>query len=370
MPNTLDVQEGSVRQMKSVPAPATSRLPRVANSVPLAPKKPPLTAAIDAPATGELVYQHGFDCQGWVHHDNTPIRVMEVSVDDDVVVGGTRIFYDRPDVAEAFGRPDMLAVGFTLRCSIPEELRTRDRIELRFDVIGEDEATRLTVGRRIVRLSKVDYRQHGHGTILTDGALNFLKRDQVYGSGPPSPHADGVCVELVKRYIAPQSSVLDVGCGIGAWCGPLTSHGVQWTGCETRQDFVQHMLAAGLQAVAVEDGRLPFDDRAFDQTISIEVLEHVADHESFLSEVSRVSRTGGLFSVPNFAAIPVTASVYALPWHMLESDHKNFFTARSLQALLQRFYETVETFEYGPLPQFRSTERILIKNHVFAIARH
>lgn len=324
--------------------------------------------AIDGPLQFELVYQHGFDCHGWIHDDAGRVRRIEVGIDG-TSVGSTEIFYDRPDVAEAFNRAAMLRVGFTVRCNVPEALRAKDRVELCFTLVAEDGA-RVLFARQVVHFSKVDYRNHGHGTILTNAASGFLKREQVYGSGPPSPIADPVCVDLVTRYLPLRSSVLDVGCGIGAWCGPLTSYGVQWTGCETRKDFVERMLASELRAICVEGNTLPFEDDAFDYTISIEVLEHVPDHESFLAEVSRVSRHGALFSVPNFGAIPITSSFYALPWHMLESDHKNFFTARSLEKLLNRYYEKVETFEYGPLPQLRSLDGIQVKNHVFAVARH
>lgn len=324
--------------------------------------------AVDAPTQFELVYQHGFECHGWVHCDDRSIRRIEVSVDR-APVGSTEIFYDRTDVGEAFNRSDMLQVGFTVRCVIPEELREQDRAELCFTLFSEDR-TQVVFARRVVYFSKIDYRKHGHGTILTNAASDFLKREQVYGSGPPSPFADPVCVELVTRYLPVQSSVLDVGCGIGAWCRPLTSYGVEWTGCETRRDFVERMLAEGLRAVSVDGDGLPFESGAFDHTISIEVLEHVPDHEAFLAEVSRVSKRGGLFSVPNFGAIPITSSFYALPWHMLESDHKNFFTVRSLEKLLRRYYAKVETFEYGPLPQLRSLDGLQVKNHVFAIARH
>jgi SAM-dependent methyltransferase len=40
----------------------------------------------------------------------------------------------------------------------------------------------------------------------------------------------------------------------------------------------------------VEDGRYPFDDATFDLVISDQVLEHVADLDGFVREVTRVSR--------------------------------------------------------------------------------
>ncbi len=333
------------------------------------PTPPTIRAVVDSPRPDELVYQHGFDCQGWVHDDARRIRCVQVTIDG-ILVGSTEFFFERADVATAHNRDDMLRIGFTVRCSVPDELRQRERVELHFEVGYEGSVARTTFAVRQVLLSKIDYRLHGHGSILNDTDTDFLKREQVYGSGPPSPVTDSVCTQLVLRYLEARSSVLDVGCGIGAWCAPLQQKAIEWTGCETRADFVARMLAASLRAIHVDGDRLPFDDRAFDQTICIEVLEHIPQQEAFLAEVARVSRYGGLFSVPNFAAVPVTSSFYALPWHMLESDHKNFFTARSLERLLRKYYQKVETFEYGPLPNLRSLDGLQIKNHVFAVAKH
>lgn len=36
-----------------------------------------------------------------------------------------------------------------------------------------------------------------------------------------------------------------------------------------------------------------------------------------------------------------------IPWHLLEGDHKNFFTRTSLRTLLQRYFRQVEIFSYG-----------------------
>ena len=247
---------------------------------------------VDAPLEDELVYQHGFEVQGWARATNgKPWKAVVVRLGAETV-GQSRLCFTRPDVADAFG-PDSLEAGFVVRCTIPQSMRSAERAELQCELLDSDEKIEF-IATRNVRFSKIDYSIHGHGYILTDGPTPVLVRDQVYGSGPPSPIADSRCVDLVMRYVRSGESVLDVGCGIGAYFHALLPYQLDWTGCETRGDFVQRMQAEGLRAVHVPDG-LPFPDKSFDATICIEVLEHVADYERFLVEIARVSRRIGVF---------------------------------------------------------------------------
>jgi 2-polyprenyl-3-methyl-5-hydroxy-6-metoxy-1,4-benzoquinol methylase len=326
-----------------------------------------LFGRVESPGENELVYQHGFELHGWALYDGgVPWASVTVRLGSHEV-GRTRVGFLRPDVAIATGW-DASRAGFVIRCFIPEALRGLAIVPLECEVVDEaGNATPLAL--RVVRFSEIDFRIHGHGYILQDGARAVLVRDQVYGSGPPAPYADPLQVDLVMRYLERGDRVLDVGCGIGAYHQPLSVRGIEWTGCEARSDFVDRMRGQGMNAFLVTDA-LPFADRTFDAAICIEVLEHIAEYEPFLDEIARVVRRNVVFSVPNFGAVPVSSSFYALPWHMLESDHKNFFTARSLSALLERFFAHVETYEYGPLPMMRSPDEIAINNHILAICSH
>ena len=129
------------------------------------------------------------------------------------------------------------------------------------------------------------------------------------------------------------------------------------------------MRADGLDARLATSERLPFEDGSFDAAIAVEVLEHLREPEPFVREICRVAPNEAYFSVPNFEAIPITSAFYALPWHMLEPDHWNFFSRASLKATLQECYRHVEVFEYGPLPLMRSLDGLTVYNHLFAIAR-
>jgi hypothetical protein len=94
----------------------------------------------------------------------------------------------------------------------------------------------------------------------------------------------------------------------------------------------------------------------------------VDDYAPFVAEIARVTRRTAVFSVPNYEAVPVMARSYAIPWHMLESDHKNFFTRRGLKLVLSSAFAGVEVFEYGPLENFHTPDGVPVYNHLMAVA--
>ena len=97
--------------------------------------------------------------------------------------------------------------------------------------------------------------------------------------------------------------VLDIGAGQGALSQRLKEAGARVSAC----DVVPEQFAVpGVVFRAVEsDGRLPFDDAAFDAALAIEVLEHIDGHDHFFSEVARVLRRDGLvmFTTPNILSL-------------------------------------------------------------------
>src|SRR4029078_6337893 len=73
-------------------------------------------------------------------------------------------------------------------------------------------------------------------------------------------------------------------------------------------------------AVVADEYLLPLADAVADVTFSSNVLEHVADPQTFLSEMVRVTRPGGLIyvSVTNWFS-PWGGHEWA-PWHYLGAD--------------------------------------------------
>lgn len=96
-------------------------------------------------------------------------------------------------------------------------------------------------------------------------------------------------------------SVLDVGCGLGAYLERLHPSARFATGLEF--DLVRAVEAGrrvpGIVCGAAE--RLPYPAGSFDLVLSHEVLEHVADDRGAVAEMVRVLKPGGrlVLFVPN-----------------------------------------------------------------------
>jgi 2-polyprenyl-6-hydroxyphenyl methylase/3-demethylubiquinone-9 3-methyltransferase len=102
-------------------------------------------------------------------------------------------------------------------------------------------------------------------------------------------------------------TALDVGCGAGLLAEPLARLGAKVTGIDAAPELIdaarEHAAGQGLdidyRAVPVEEV-----EGQFDLVTSLEVIEHVADPESFLTSLSKRLAPGGLLilSTPNRTA--------------------------------------------------------------------
>lgn len=100
-------------------------------------------------------------------------------------------------------------------------------------------------------------------------------------------------------------SVLDVGCGAGLLCEPLSRLGGDVTGVDAAPENVAtaayHAEGAGLDVryMAGEIGALNVGE--FDLVTSMEVIEHVADKPAFVAALAEKLALGGLMvlSTPN-----------------------------------------------------------------------
>lgn len=94
--------------------------------------------------------------------------------------------------------------------------------------------------------------------------------------------------------------VLDVGCGAGLLCEPLARRGARVTGI----DAAERNIAAARAHAAGESLRIDYRvgepaaaigaDEQFDLVLLLEVVEHVADVESFVAAAARHVAPGGL----------------------------------------------------------------------------
>ncbi len=324
-----------------------------------------LSYAIDQPGEGATVSRTAFLLTGWVYaHEPSHIESIAV-ICNDMLLGETRALFPRPDVAAALNLAAGTPCGFRIFVECPDTVAE----QLVFDIVARVNNDEILLERRRVELSKFDERLEPHGLLGDRKFLQVLERKDIYGVGPPSEEASTECVEIVLSETRPGDHVLDLGCGIGPYAGPLIHNGRSWVGCEVEPAYVETMRARGLDARLVSETGIPFDAGSFDISMAIEVLEHIPAYDAFVAEMARVARRAALISVPNAGAIPRLAPLGLVPWHILESTHVNFFTTGSLRALLMRHFPSVEVFEYGRLP-VSAADGTPVFNHIFAVALH
>ena len=99
--------------------------------------------------------------------------------------------------------------------------------------------------------------------------------------------------------LAPGLTVLDVGCGSGAFHRALGRHDVRVIACDRSPGMVQEVLAQAAQyrlpvgACQSDAEALPFAAGSCDRVMANHMLYHVPDQEQALRELRRVLKPGG-----------------------------------------------------------------------------
>lgn len=109
--------------------------------------------------------------------------------------------------------------------------------------------------------------------------------------------------------------LLDIGCGGGLIAEPLARLGAEVTAIDVGADAIeaarlhagQSGLEIGYRCISAE--QLAAEDMRFDDVLTLEVVEHVADLESFLAACSQLVAPGGSFFA---ATLNRTAASYLL----------------------------------------------------------
>jgi SAM-dependent methyltransferase len=191
----------------------------------------------------------------------------------------------------------------------------------------------------------------------------ILKRENIYGSGPPNPAVSEEVLSHVRKYAGRR--ILDIGCGIGAYIKALIPYGYDCEGIETNRDYVSDCLKNGLKVQWMTAQELEFSENSFDTVMMIEVLEHMSEPIVALQEAFRIARKNVLVSVPNIDVLPIMSKYQVVPWHILEATHVNFFTPKILRSVLNQFTPEVEIFTYGHFASWVTEKRLQM--HIFGV---
>ena len=156
---------------------------------------------------------------------------------------------------------------------------------------------------------------------------------------------DEALVDFAARHAGQR--ILDLGCGLGGYSKRLGERGFELRALDVVPDYVERARALGVAAELYDGERLPLDDGAVDTVILIEVIEHLEDPAALLREARRVAARNVLLSTPNctqdFGPVPIEFS------HMLDVDHRQFFTVASLTGLLDEVFGSCVVEQVAPI---------------------
>jgi SAM-dependent methyltransferase len=323
-------------------------------------------AFIEQPAPESLQDALSLRVEGWFYGgaQHEAIIAIEIYLAGQLS-GRTEILYGRKDVEDALGLAPGSPTGFALLISAPSLL---GQSSVLFECCALLRGgVRLSGPKLEISFVAHDYRADPYGPVIRSEVTQLFHRSDIYQTGPSVLEVSSECLGLVLRYLGPPPKlVLDVGCGLGGYGKALLCKGYDWVGVEKNAADCVELARSNLPHEKVDGQTLPFEAHSFDDALCIEVLEHVASPSAFLCEIRRVIRRRLLVSVPNLELLPYMHHIGAVPWHLLEGDHRNFFSRTNLRCLLSRHFCRVEVLSYG-MHKIRSAEGLPLFSHLFAV---
>lgn len=146
--------------------------------------------------------------------------------------------------------------------------------------------------------------------------------------------------EVSKR--AGDKTVLEIGCNTGYGTRIVSSVCRRIVGVDLSLNALKvattRYAGANINYLLIDGLKLPFADGEFDLIISFQVIEHISNYETYLSELKRVLAPAGVvvFTTPN-ARVRLDPGMK--PWNEF---HVREFVAEELDELLRNWFRQVE----------------------------
>lgn len=150
-------------------------------------------------------------------------------------------------------------------------------------------------------------------------------------------------LSVLKRWMkaAPGRTLLDVGCGTGAFEQMLAEDypGLEMVGVDisenmltiAREKLASHPNVSFMQATA---STLPFDDSRFDRVVSASALHYFEDPSAALAEMRRVLTPDGRLIIVDWCRDYLACQIYDRVLSRFDPAYQKCYTQRELHDLL------------------------------------
>lgn len=150
--------------------------------------------------------------------------------------------------------------------------------------------------------------------------------------------------EFAKKNLSKNDYILDLGCGEGYGTNLLSRHVMKIVGLDVDKNTVMNASnkygSENCNFDAYNGIKIPYSDNTFDAIVSFQVIEHVQNDKSFVSEIYRVLKMNGIFilTTPN--------RVYRLrpgqkPW---QTYHVREYYSYELEQILKGTFSNVKVY--------------------------
>ena len=178
-----------------------------------------IKAHLDIPRPNDLIYDETIFLSGWVYaaEQDSPLYSVRAYLDE-TLVGETHTPFARPDVSAHLGLSSSALTGFRILGRVPGSAITRSETIVRI-IASWGDGAEYSVIEQPVTVIPARLSERAHGTVIDPANSRILHREDIYGSGPPIAEPSEELLRLLQSYLPKGSSVVDVGCGAGAY-GP------------------------------------------------------------------------------------------------------------------------------------------------------
>lgn len=112
-------------------------------------------------------------------------------------------------------------------------------------------------------------------------------------------------------------TILDAGCGVGAFSEPLVEHNTVY-GVDFSEKSLEYAAARGLRTMSGDLAALPFESGMFDIVVCNGVIQLIEQYENVIRELARVTKPGGTLLVETLNR----GSIQRKMLRLLEKDKK------------------------------------------------
>ena len=151
-------------------------------------------------------------------------------------------------------------------------------------------------------------------------------------------------LEIIQKWIEPESRVLDLGCGDGALLTFLeASKKVKGIGLEIDTSNIQHCVENGINVIEqnLDNGLSNFETNSFDTVLLTQTLQALSKPDKLLDEMLRIGKRG-IVTFPNFGNWKIRAYLASkgkmpifkfMPYQWYDTPNIHFCTVKDFDEL-------------------------------------